>query len=126
MRGLLLAALCLCTTACAELARAAEAPIDGSATERQLLVMLRSAPPHFRPDVNYAGGYDTRVGREVRRRIAEALARQYGLTILDGWPMPALGVDCFVMEATGNGSLTPLVLHPGIHPVDELVPRSCA
>ncbi len=109
MRGLLLAALCFCTVACAGLGRAAEAPIDGRATERQVLVMLRSAPSHFRPDMDYAGGYDTRVGREARRRITEALARQYGLTIVDSWPMPALGVDCFVMEAIGNASLAPLV-----------------
>jgi hypothetical protein len=74
-----------------------------------VLVMLRSAPPHFRPDVDYAGGYDTRVGRDARRRIAEALATQYGLKIIDRWPMPALGVDCFVMEAAGNASLAPLV-----------------
>ena len=71
--------------------------------------MLRSAPPHFRPDVDYAGGYDMRVGRDARRRIAEALATQYGLKIIDRWPMPALGVDCFVMEAAGNDSLAPLV-----------------
>jgi subtilisin family serine protease len=70
---------------------------------------LRSAPPHFRPDVDYAGGYDARVGRDARRRIAQALASQYGLKIVDSWPMPALGVDCFVMEAAGDASLAPLV-----------------
>ena len=32
-------------------------------------------------------------------RVARALAAQYGLTIVDAWPMPALGVDCFVMQA---------------------------
>jgi hypothetical protein len=110
MRRLLIAGLCFCCTAAfAGWGRAAETPIDGRATERQVLVMLRSAPPHFRPDTDYSGGYDTRVGREARRRIAEALARQYGLTILDSWPMPTLGVDCFVMEATGDASLAPLV-----------------
>jgi hypothetical protein len=109
LRGLLLAVLGLCAMTCAGLVRAAETPVDGHAIERQMLVMLRSAPPHFRPDVDYAGGYDASIGRDARRRIAEALARQYGLKILDRWPMPSLGVDCFVMEATGSASLEPLV-----------------
>jgi subtilisin family serine protease len=109
LRGLLLAALCACGVASTGFCRAAETLVDGHATERQVLVMLRAAPPHFRPDVDYAGGYDTRVGRDARRRIAEALASQYGLRIIDSWPMVALGVDCFVMESTGNDSLAPLV-----------------
>jgi subtilisin family serine protease len=71
--------------------------------------MLRLAPPHFRPDVSYGGSYNTRVGGDARRRIAEAIASQYSLKIIDDWPMPALGVDCFVMEVAGNASLPRLV-----------------
>ena len=109
LRGLLLAAIWLCAMACAGQARAADTPADDREALRQVLVMLRSAPPHFRPDVDYAGGYDTRVGRDARRRIAQSLASQYGLKIIDSWPMPALGVDCFVMEAAGDASLAPVV-----------------
>ena len=71
--------------------------------------MLPLAPPHFRPDVSYGGSYNARVGSEARRRIAEAIASQYGMTITIGWPMPALDVDCFVMEAASNASLPRLV-----------------
>jgi hypothetical protein len=69
---------------------------------REILVMLRSAPPHFRPDSSYSGGYDARAGRDARRRTAEAVAAHYDLRIVENWPMPALGVDCFVMATAAD------------------------
>jgi subtilisin family serine protease len=71
--------------------------------------MLRTAAPHFRPGVDYGGSYDSSSGREARRRIAQSLAAQHGLRIVDDWPMPALGVDCFVMEAPAGVSLETIV-----------------
>ncbi len=105
------ALLGLCVAACAPLDRRADAGVDKPANDgaAQVLVMLRLAPPHFRPDVDYAGGYDSRVGRDARRRIADALAERYDLRIVDDWPMPALGVDCFVMSASGKTSIEQLV-----------------
>ena len=97
--------LCLCLAACARMDRQTETPVDNDSLGRQVLVMLRLPAPHFRPDVSYTGSYDRSAGRDARRQIAERLANQYGLKIIDGWPMPALGVDCFVMEAPGNASL---------------------
>jgi hypothetical protein len=76
---------------------AASGAVDPSA--RQLLVMLHLAPPHFRPDAGYSGAYNDNSGHGARRRIAEELARRHGLTLLSDWPMPVLGVDCYVMEA---------------------------
>jgi subtilisin family serine protease len=108
--------LCLCVVACAQMDRQTEAPVESGSIERQVLVMLRLAAPHFRPDVNYAANYDQRVGRDARRQIAEQLANQYGLKIIDGWPMPALGVDCFVMETSGNASLTQIVENLSLDP----------
>ena len=85
------------------LAQPASASVDDRAAARQLLVMLHLAAPHFRPDVNYNGSYDGR--GDARRRVAEALAGKYGLKVVNGWPMPALGVDCFVMEAPADAQL---------------------
>jgi subtilisin family serine protease len=101
--------LWLCVAACARMDRPTETPVDSISLERQVLVMLRLPAPHFRPDVNYTGSYDRGAGRDARRQIAERLANQYGLKIIDGWPMPALGVDCFVMVAPGNASLAQIV-----------------
>lgn len=101
--------LCACLAACARLERESDIRDLDEAAQRQLLVMVRMPPPHFRPDVSYASSYGSRVGQDARRRIAEALASQYGLGIVDDWPMPALGVDCFVMQAPDKASLARLV-----------------
>lgn len=101
--------LCLCVAGCASVDRQAQVPAESDAIDRQVLVMLRLPGPHYRPDTNYAGGYDSRVGRDARRQIAERLAARYGLRIVDGWPMPALGVDCFVMQAPEEASLAQTV-----------------
>src|SRR5437016_3536113 len=84
--------------------------------DRQVLVMLHVAPPHFRPDVAYGGSYDARAGGSARRRIAEAIASQYSLTITNDWLMPALGVDCFVMQVGSNASLPRLVEQLSLDP----------
>ena len=42
--------------------------------------MLHAAPPHFRPDVAYAPGYDAQARRGGQRRAAEAIATRYGLS----------------------------------------------
>jgi len=84
------------------------APARGEAVQ-ELLVMLRLPPPHFRPDGGYVGGYATQSGSAGRRRIAEDLAARFKLRIVDNWPMPALGVVCFVMEAPDDVPLQPVI-----------------
>lgn len=104
LRALALLA-CIACGVCA----AQDAGVPGASLDRQVLVMLRAAPPHFRPDASYAGGYDAAVGRAAQARIAEKLATQYELTVVNSWPMPALGVDCFVMQARAGAALEPIV-----------------
>jgi subtilisin family serine protease len=72
------------------------------ADEHQLLVMLRLPASHYRPDASYGGRYMDDSGRNARRRRAEELARQHGLTLMDDWPMPVLGLDCYVMRYPDN------------------------
>lgn len=66
-------------------------------TDREILVMVRIAPDHFRPGNGYAGSYGDELGRSARERIARAVARKFKLTLLENWAMPMIGVDCFVM-----------------------------
>ena len=103
----LLVLLVLCVAGCAPLQPTQDTGYE-VAPDRQLLVMLRMPAPHFRPDVSYAASY-SQVGKDARRRVAEAIASQYGLKLIDAWPMPALGVDCFVMEAPEQASLPRLL-----------------
>jgi len=78
---------------------AASAQVD-----RQILVMLKMPPPHFRPGATYAGSYDVNSGREARRRTVAELARTHNLTLVADWPMPSLGIDCYVMEVAPGAS----------------------
>jgi hypothetical protein len=64
---------------------------------QRVLVMLRLPPEHFRPEADYGGGYGDGAGRSARRRLASQLASQNGLLLVDEWPMPLVGVDCFVL-----------------------------
>jgi hypothetical protein len=59
--------------------------------ERQVLVMLRPASTRAR------GGYGARPPPAARRG-AESIARRLGLTVLASWPLPSLGLDCYVMQ----------------------------
>ena len=65
--------------------------------QREILVMVRQGPDHYRPTGEYGGGYGDQIAQTARKRIAKQIARRYGLTLADNWPMPMIGVDCFVM-----------------------------
>jgi subtilisin family serine protease len=72
-------------------------------TARQILVMLNLPAEHFRPDVNYSGNYKNDAGSSARRRMAKDIAQKYKLKMVEDWAMPALSVDCYVMEAEQDG-----------------------
>ena len=110
MRACLLA----CLMCWAILAGAAEdSPKERPAQE--ILVMLRLPAPHFRPDAYYSAGYRDDAGTAARRRIAAAIARDHGLTILEDWAMPALNVDCYRMAMTAGAASTTEVLEALAH-----------
>jgi len=86
---------------------AASGVLDDEAAARRVLVMLRLPPQHFRPDSAYGGAYTGDTARVARRRLALELAAAHGLRLVNAWPMPAIGVDCFVMEEAGGAPLGP-------------------
>ena len=75
-----------------------------SAPVGQVLVLLRLPLEHFRAGGDYSGSYGDGSGQRARERVAERLARAYGLTRADNWPMPVLGVDCFIMNVPAGQS----------------------
>ena len=104
------AMLSLAVTGCASLGvtEALHPPaIDTAAApalpaDRQLLVMLAEQfVPHYRPDAGGGGSYGAAASGQ-QMRTARALAKAYGFTVLADWPMPALGVRCFVAEVTAG------------------------
>ncbi len=89
----------------APLAAAAAEGDPGSAPavdDRQVLLLLRLPPEHFRPENAYSGGYGDGAAHGARRRLAAALAREHGLTLVTDWAMPLLGVDCFVLDVPAD------------------------
>ena len=80
------------TPVAAQAANAAAPP-----PERQIMVMVKHLPDHFRPNASYAGAYGGDLARSGRERVAKSIARRYGLALVDDWPMPMAGVDCFIM-----------------------------
>ncbi len=71
---------------------------DGPDTSRQILVMLKMPPDHYRPGSAYSGSYGAASTQGARNRIAARIARRHGFTLVNNWPMPMLGIDCFVMS----------------------------
>jgi subtilisin family serine protease len=68
----------------------------------QILVMLRMPAPHYQPNAGYQGAYGGEEGRGARMRAANRLAKAYGLSVVTEWPMPRLGVHCFVMQSAAG------------------------
>ena len=109
--ALLVAVLSLGLGACASTGldrRPSNTALNRASAEQQILVMLHLPGPHLRPDANYGRSYDSRFGRAAQRRIAVDLADKHHLTLITDWPMPALGVDCFVMVVRPNTSVDDL------------------
>lgn len=77
----------------------------GVPPEREILVMVRHPADHFQPNGGYgAGAYGSDLARSERSRLARAIARDHRLQFLDGWPMPMIGVDCFIMAVPDGRS----------------------
>jgi len=79
-------------------AKLAAAPRTAESAPRQILVMYAMPALHARADGAYAGAYADPAGRAALRRAASALARDHGLRVSNDWPMPTLGLDCYVMD----------------------------
>lgn len=104
--------LALCATLPAEAGPTVSASPAGqaeAAASRQVLVMLRLAPQHYHPDSAYGGRYPNDSGRAARRRAAQELASAHGLRVVDDWPIPVIGIDCYVMEQAGDAPLEPVL-----------------
>lgn len=96
--------LTMASMACAAAADPRPQESTSSDSRQHVLVMLRLPPEHLRPNTDYAGSYGDGIGTSARRRVAARLARAHGLSLVDSWPMPLVGVDCFVLAVPAGGS----------------------
>jgi len=81
------------------------APAASQSADREILVMLDLPPPHYRPGSSYSGSYGDVQSSVARKRVAGQIARENRLELVDGWPMPLLGVDCYVMRVPAGLSV---------------------
>jgi subtilisin family serine protease len=98
-------------------APAAPQPSWVTQANRQILVMVRHPPEHFRPNGAYGGGYGDEAARSARERLARRIAGRYQLALVDAWPMPMIGYDCFVM-AVPDGRTTAQAIDQVSHDAD--------
>ncbi len=102
-RLIALALACVACAGCASLAQQPASTVPSAAPEREVLVMLRESPVrHFQPGVTYSDGYPSASAPARQRREASDLAREYGLRLVSDWPMPALGIRCFLAQVEGG------------------------
>jgi subtilisin family serine protease len=83
----------------------AQTTADHQDQARQVLVLLHLPTSHLRSGSDYSGAYGDEMSHNARRRIAGQLARDAGLTMHGDWPMPMLGVDCYVMNVPAGRSV---------------------
>ena len=105
---ILLLALMLLGAAVARAPAVAQADPNDAAS-RQILVMLRLPASHLRLNQSYGGDYGDAATRAALRRIADRVARQNELRVIEDWPMPLIGIDCFLMEAAPGTSIDEVV-----------------
>ena len=85
----------------------ADAPVQSVAAadeNHEILVLLRLPPAHFTPDSSYGGSYGDQAGAGARRRFALERAKANGLQLVDDWPMPMAGLDCYIMAVPADRS----------------------
>lgn len=117
-RLILRALQALCLAAALFAAAPAQAKeVSASVEDRQILVMLKMAPPHFRPNAAYGGSYGDAMSAAARRRIARGIARDNRLGIVESWPMPLLQVDCFVMRLPEGMAVDVAIERVSRHPM---------
>ncbi len=104
LRAYLLLAAAIALPGCAALEQMSVPGMGASDPERQLLVMIETATPRYQPGPVGASGYAAHGARVRAESIAAAIARDPDVKLVDGWPMPALALHCFVMEVAPGAS----------------------
>lgn len=79
-------------------------PVPPPSAEQQVLILLKLPAQHFRSTTGYADSYGDGASRSARRRIAGRIAREHGLKLVTDWPMPLVGLDCYVMAVPAGQS----------------------
>ncbi len=93
-------------------------------SSHKVLMLLRASPQHYNPGANYGDGYGSSAERSANRRLALAKADAHGLTLVDDWPIPILGLDCYELvvpdDETPEEAAAQLSRDPGVEWAEPL------
>jgi hypothetical protein len=104
VRKILLLAASVWFLACAACSGVREPILEKSpgatvASGKQILVMLKESPVrHYRPGPGLFRDYASAPAATREMQIARELALKYGFVMISNWPMPSIGVRCFLGE----------------------------
>jgi subtilisin family serine protease len=86
-------------------------PVQATGVEdREILVMLTMPAPHYHRNSEYGGGaYGDLASQAARNRVARRIAARAGAELRESWPMPVLGVDCYVMLVPPGKSIDEVI-----------------
>ena len=123
IRYLLLAAMLFAASGCETRAlHRSEAEAGVVALDRQILVMIgESALRRYRPGSAAGPVYGGALTPARQMQIAREIAQEYELRLLSDWPMPALGVRCFLAEVAPPRLPSEIVLRIAADPRVESV-----
>lgn len=77
-------------------------PVDPTYSDRQILVLLKQVTRHARGGSGHAGTYGDALSRSARERMGRRIARDAALGFVGNWPMPLIGLDCFILAVPVN------------------------
>jgi hypothetical protein len=99
IRPCLLSLICLLlVSSCAGIDGRERPPVGPASNGPRILIMIKDTRvTHYHPGQDFAAAYGW-TGRTAARRAAEAVADEHGLRLVDEYPMPSLGLRCFVAE----------------------------
>lgn len=86
---------------------------------KKILVMVKQAPNRLRPGSTYSSGYGSAQTKALRERLGRKIAEQHGFKFVEFWPMPLLGLDCFVIEVSEEQSMAKAKAMLEKHPLVE-------
>jgi subtilisin family serine protease len=75
-----------------------ETAVEAAPQSRQILVLLRQIPSHYRGNDGYEADYGNARSKASREIIGKRLAKEHGLRFVGFWPMPEIDLDCLIME----------------------------
>ena len=107
MKTLWLLVLAVATGLATTQAKASEA--TAPAAVQEILVLLKQIPIHARGGSGYAGTYGDAFSKAARERRGRQIAREAALGFAGNWPMPLLGLDCFILAVPTGTSIAQAV-----------------